>query len=121
MFNLIENLPDNVLGIEIHATLTHQDYINRFIPLFDGKLEQHAPLKVLCIISDDFDGMELAAMWDDASYGIKHWNDISHMAVVSDIDWIKSMMAAFSPFYPGEVRSYNLEDISQAKEWIAEA
>lgn len=119
MFKIIDGLADDVLGIEISGKLTHEDYINGFIPLFDEKLEKHEPLKVICVIGDDFNGMELAAMWDDATYGIKHWRDISHMAVVSDMGWMKSMMAVFSPFYPGELRSYSLAELDKAKDWVS--
>ena len=118
MFKIIENLPDNVLGIEVHGKLTHKDYADGFIPLFDARLEKQKPMKVLCVIESDFEGIELAAMWDDTAYGIKHWRDISHMAMVCDLGWIKSMMAIFSPFYPGEIRSYNLFEVAQAKKWI---
>ena len=119
MFNIIQNLPENVLGIEFHDKITHEDYINGLIPAFDEKLKKHKRIRVLSVIYPDFKGFELAAMWDDATYGIKHWGDVSHIAVVCDGPvWIKSSMALFSPFFPGEVRNYDMVEMEQAKTWI---
>ncbi len=121
MFNVIKDLPSEVIGIEIHGKLTHEDYVGGLIPLFDKKLEQHKPMRVLFVIGSDFKGFELAAMWDDATYGLKHWSDISHIAVVCDQpSWIKSAMALFSPFFPGEVRNYDLLELDAAKKWLSD-
>ena len=119
MFKMIENLPEDVLGIELHGKITHEDYINGLIPAFDAKFEKYKPLRVLTVIAPDFEGFELAAMWDDATYGMRHWSDISHIAVVCDgPPWIKSSMALFSPFFPGHVRNYDLVELEQAKKWV---
>ncbi len=120
MFTVIKDLPDDVLGIKIGAKLTHKDYVERFIPLFEERLKTSKPLKVLCVIDESFIGMELAAMWDDTKFGVKHWNDISHFAIVTDEGWIKSIAALFSPFYPGIVRCYGLDELAQAEIWITE-
>ncbi len=122
MFNVIKDLPENVVGVEIHGKLTHEDYVDGLIPLFDKKIAQCKSLRVLCVINSDFTGFELAAMWDDASYGLKHWRDISHMALVCDQPvWVKGGAALFAPFFPGEMRSYDLLELEQAKKWISEA
>ncbi len=120
MFNIIKDLPENVVGVEIHGKLTHEDYVDGLIPVFDKKIEQNKRIRVLCVIHSDFTGFELSAMWDDATYGLKHWNDISHMALVCDQPvWIKGGAALFSPFFPGEMRSYDLLELDTAKKWIS--
>ena len=39
---------------------------------------------MLYVIGKDFTGFELEALWDDSVFGIKHWQDFSHVAVVTD-------------------------------------
>lgn len=120
MFRIIEDLPEDVLGIGFHGKITHEDYVDGFIPLFEEKLEKHNPLRILTLIHPDFEGFEIAAMWDDATYGLKHWRDISHIAVVCDGPiWIKSSVALFAPFFPGEVRSFDMAEMGTAREWIS--
>ena len=118
MFKQIEGLPENVLGVEVSGKLTHEDYVEGMLPLCDEMLEKHKPLKMMLVIAKDFDGMELSAMWDDMSYGIRHWNDLSHIAFVTDKGWVRNMTALFKPFFPGEVNFYRLDEVDQAKDWI---
>jgi len=121
MFKQIEGLPENVLGIEVSGKLTHEDYVDGMLLLCDEMLEKHKPLKMMLVIARDFGGMELSAMWDDMSYGIRHWNDLSHIAFVTDEGWIRNMTALFKPFFPGEVKFYGLDEVEQAKDWIVGA
>ncbi len=119
MFKTIEGLPEDVLGFEVSGKLTHEDYVQGMLPLCDDMLAKHKPLKMMLVIGADFTGMELSAMWDDMSYGIKHWGDMSHIALVTDEGWIRNMSALFKPFFPGEVRFFGLGELEQAKGWIA--
>ena len=118
MFHIIENLPENVLGIEVHGKVTHKDYMEGIIPAFEEKLEHHKPLKAIYVIAEDFTGMDIAAAWDDMTYGLKHWQDISHIALISDISWIRASIAVFTPFFPGQIRFFKTDELEQAKEWI---
>ena len=119
MISLIDGLPANVLGIEASGTLTHKDYVDFVIPLFEKALEKQAPIRVLYVFGPDFNGMDLAAMWDDAAFGVKHWHDISHIALVTEENWIRACTAAFAPFFPGVVRIFGLSQLDEAKEWVS--
>jgi SpoIIAA-like len=60
-------------------------------------------------------------MWDDTTFGIEHWHDFSHIAVVTNLTWIRAMISMFTPFFHGEVRLFDLTDLSAAKDWITAA
>ncbi|MCB9996579.1 MAG: STAS/SEC14 domain-containing protein [Rhodospirillales bacterium] len=121
MFKKIEGLPDDVVGIEVSGKLTHDDYAGTLIPLVEKTLAEHKSIKILCVMAEGFDGMELAAMWDDTAFGLKHWHDISHIALVAEQNWVRAMTAMFAPFYPGIVRMFGYSDLEDAREWIAKA
>ena len=42
------------------------------------------------------------------------------VAVVTDVDWIGSMIRAFGFAMPGEVRVFDDDDLEAAREWISE-
>ena len=121
MFKIIEDLPEDVVGIEAAGKLTHEDYTGKLIPLLNEALKKHDKVKLLYVIGPEFDGFELAALWDDTSYGLHHWHDVSHIAMVTEENWIRAMMAMFAPLFPGEVRIFGLSEIGHAKEWISNA
>lgn len=121
MLKFMDNLPDNVLGIEVSGTVTREDYAQKLIPLCDEKLARHGRIGLLYVIGNDFDSYELGAMWADMSYGLKHWHDVTHIAMVSDHAALKGMAALFAPFFPGEMKFYDLADVEEARTWITES
>ena len=42
------------------------------------------------------------------------------MAVVTDVEWLRHSMQMFGWMTPGEARVFPLEELPQAKEWVAE-
>ena len=79
------------------------------------------PIRMLYVLGTDFTGFELEALWDDGTFGIKHWHDFSHIAVVTDHASLRAMASMFKPFFHGEVRLFRLSELPDAKEWIADA
>lgn len=117
MFKMIDGLPDSVLGVEAVGQVTHDDYQSVLIPLAEDKLK-NGPLKMLYVIGSDFTGYELGALWDDTGFGLKHWNDFSHIAFVTDHAWMKGAVSMFVPFFPGEVKIFPLGELDDAKSWL---
>jgi hypothetical protein len=76
---------------------------------------------MLYVIGAEFTGYELEAMWDDSLFGVKHWHDFSHIAVVTDHSGLRAMVAMFKPFFHGEVRVFPMADLPAAKSWVADS
>ena len=119
MFKLIEGLPQNVLAIEATGKVTHEDYHSTLIPKAEAMMAK-GPIRMLYVIGKEFTGFELEALWDDGKFGLKHWHDFSHIAVVADQAWLRAAVSMFTPFFRGEVRMFRLSELSAAKAWIAD-
>ena len=120
MVKFIEGLPPNVLAIEAVGKVTHEDYRGTLIPRAEAMMAK-GPVKILYVIGKEFTGFDLEAMWDDGAFGIKHWRDFSHIAVVADHAWMRAMVSMFTPFFRGEVRLFGLSKLPAAKDWITTA
>jgi hypothetical protein len=120
MLTLIEGLPPEVMGIEAVGKVTHEDYQNILIPKAEAMMAK-GPIKMLYVIGAEFTGYELEALWDDSTFGAKHWRDFSHVAVIADQTWVRGLVSMFKPFFPCEVRLFRLADLAAAKAWIASA
>jgi SpoIIAA-like len=118
MFQLIEGLPSDVLGIEASGKVTHEDYRDFLIPRAEALMAQ-GPIKMLYVLGGDFSSYKPEALWDDAGFGAKHWHDFKRIAVVADVPWIRAAIALFRPIFPCEVRLFALSELAAAKEWIA--
>jgi SpoIIAA-like len=120
MLKLIGDLPPDVLGIEAAGMVTHEDYRNFLIPRAEAMMTK-GPVKMLFFFGAEFTGYELEALWDDSAFGVKHWHDFSHIAVVADQVWLRAAVSMFKPFFPHEVRLFRLADLAAAKAWITSA
>ena len=120
MFKFIKGLPQDVMAIEATGKVTHEDYHNTLIPKAEAMIAK-GPIRMLYVIGKEFTGFELEALWDDSVFGLKHWHDFSHIAVVTDHAWIRAMVSMFKPFFHGEVLLFRLSELPGAKRWITEA
>jgi hypothetical protein len=117
MFKFIEGMPPDVLAIEAIGKVTHEDYQTILIPMAEAMMAK-GPIKMIYIIGKEFTGYNLEALWDDGAFGIKHWREFKRIAVVADQAWMRAAISMFAPFFPAEVRLFNLSELSAAKEWI---
>lgn len=76
------------------------------------------PIKMLYVMGKEFTGYELEALWDDGAFGIKHWREFKRIAVVADKAWLRASISMFTPFFPAEVRLFNLRELPAAKDWV---
>jgi len=68
-----------------------------------------------------FHGWEVAAMWEDTKFAIKHFADIDRMAVVGEKRWQQGMATFCKPFTKATVRSSITPMPAAARKWLAEA
>jgi hypothetical protein len=118
-FVQIEGLPNDVVGIDAYGLITARDYEDTLIPLIQSKLETQEAVKVIFVAGKYFDGFSGGAIWDDARLGLMHLRSFSKLAVVTDVDWLRHSAKLFGPLIPAEVMVFDLEDLDDAKAWIA--
>jgi len=117
MLKVIQELPQDILGIEAAGKVSHEDYRDVLIPRAEAMMGK-GPIRMLYVIGQDFTGYELGALWDDGTFGIKHWHDFSRVAVVADQGWLRMAVTFFSPFLPCAVRLFRLAELPAARAWI---
>jgi hypothetical protein len=118
MFKLIEGLPPDVLAIEASGQVTYQDYRDTLTPKAEAMMT-NGPIRMLYVIGEDFTGFEPGGLWGDGVFGLRHWHDFSHVAVVTDHAWLSAMVNMFKPFFHGEVRLFGLDQLPAAKDWVS--
>ena len=120
MMEMIRGLPDGVLGFSAKGTVTAHDYESVIIPAVEARFARQQKVRFLYHLGPEFTGFEVAAMWDDAKLGIKHFTGWEKMAVVTDVAWIRVAIEAFGLALPGRVRVFHESELAEAKRWVAE-
>lgn len=119
MIRLLDDLPENVVGVEVSDRVTDEDYQRVLVPAVRARLEAVEALRFVYVIGEEFDGWTMGAMWEDAKLGIGELKAWEKVAVVTDKDWVKHVVRAFGWMVPGEVRIFGLEQLKDAKAWAA--
>ena len=105
----------------IHATgkLVKTDYPG-FVAEFERLLHKHGKLRVLFDITE-LDGCDAGAAWEDIKFDIKHFADISRLAMVGDRKWQHGMAEFFKLFTKATSRYFARTASADARRWLSES
>jgi hypothetical protein len=117
VFTFLADLPPDTLGIEASGAITHEDY--QQLTLRAEAMMGKGPIKGLYVLDNDWSEYSPQAFWDDQMFGLKHWHDFSHVAVVSDQAWVRGATRLFAPFFPAKVKVFAQAQLADAKAWLA--
>lgn len=118
---MIESLQDfqgNVAAFLCSGHVTQDDYEAVLIPAVEKKLKEHDKIRLYYETAADFAGIEPSAVWEDFKTGMEHFTRWERIAVVTDVEWIKHTMQAFSFVMPGELKVFPRAEITEARAWI---
>ncbi len=116
---LIEGLPDGVVGVRAVGEVEDDDYDEVLEPAIDDALSRHDKIRLLYVLGPEFTGYDADAMWEDTKLGVKTFTSYEKMAVVTDTTWMRRTVKAFGWLIPGEVRVFPYDELDAARSWIA--
>lgn len=120
MIELIQGLPDNVVGFEAVGEVRAEDYRDVLDPAIASALTRHEKIRVLYVLGDRFTGYSGAAMWDDAVVGTENWSHWERIGVVTDTPWVRHAIHAFAWMMPARVQVFSDADRAAALAWVSE-
>jgi len=118
---MIEILPeshDNILGIKASGKVTDQDYKEVIIPKLDSILSKYDKGKFLYYLSDEFEGFELGAMWDDLKYAGGHHDKFDKIALVGGPKWVEWTSKVCGHLVTPEMKTFAEDQLAEAWQWI---
>jgi ubiquinone/menaquinone biosynthesis C-methylase UbiE len=113
---LTEKSEGRILEVHVSGKLTHRDY-QRFVPEFDRLTRKHGKIRAFFEM-ENFHGWNVAALWDDIKFDLKHFANIERIAMVGDQRWQKWMSRFCRPFTTAEIRYFNRSAADRAHAWL---
>lgn len=107
-----------ILGVTATGTVTDDDYKSFLIPRLETIITKRGKARLLFNFDDMFHGYELAAMWDDATFGLKHKNDFEKCAVVGGPKWVEWGTNLEKLLIKCEVKVFRSGQLQDAWNWI---
>lgn len=112
--------PDaNIAEIVVDGKIS-DDEMNAVVTAMKADLDKGGKLKLLEDIRA-FEGMEPAAFFKDVRFGLSMMKGISHVALVTDAQWLKVLAETFGFVSPAQIKVFSRAQIDEARTWLAAA
>jgi hypothetical protein len=115
MIQIIDGLPDNVVGIIAKGRVTNNDCDEILRPAMENTLKRHDKVRLYYQIGCRFPG----AAWENLRVGIEYIPQWERVAIVTDVGWVRHTVNAFRFLIPGEVRVFTSNEAYEGCAWIS--
>jgi hypothetical protein len=120
MIQLIEGLPDAVVGLEAVGEVESADYDLIAAPAVRDALERHPKIRLIHVLDERFTGYTTGGAWQDAVLGLAHPRSFDRIAVVTDSESIRRLVTVAGWSIPGELQLFPNREREQAEAWASE-
>jgi hypothetical protein len=120
MIELIEGLPDAVVGLEAVGEVESADYETIAAPAVKRALERHRKIRLIHVVDDRFTGYTAGGAWQDAVLGLAHPRSFDRIAVVTDSESIRRLVTLGGWSMPGELKLFSTRERQRAEAWACE-
>ena len=120
MIEIINELPENVVGFRATGKVTKDDYEKILMPAVDAQAKKFNKINFLLWVDTDVSNYTFGAWVDDALVGLQHFTHWHKVAIVSHYDAIKKITNFFGHLVPGKYKGFQDSEIETAKTWVAE-
>ena len=120
MIELIEGLPDGVVGFQAVGEVDSADYKTTATPAVKHALERHSKIRLIHVLDDRFTGFTAGGAWQDALIGLDHPRSFERIAVVTDSESTRRLVKLAGWSIPGELKVFPNGEREQAQAWASE-
>jgi hypothetical protein len=122
MLEPLEGMPEGTIGFRATGHVTGDEYRDVLLPAMREQAEA-GEVRLLFAAGPGFERFEAGALAEDTkvglTLGIGHHSAWRRCALVSDVEWMLKAFHAFAWMAPGEVRTFELDELEDAKAWVA--
>jgi hypothetical protein len=121
MIERIADMPTGTIGLRASGKLTRDEYRQVLEPALQEGIDS-GELRLVFVLTD-FEGLERQAIPEDMKTGLSAWfghhSAWKRFALVTDVEWVAKAMRMFAWMTPGEVTIRPLDELEEAKGWVA--
>jgi len=114
MIQIVEGLPDNVVGIIAKGRVTNEDCDKILKPAMESSLKRHDKVRLYYEIGCRFPG----AAWEDLRIGIENIPQWERVAVVTDVGWVRHTVNALRFLIASDVRVFTSFQAPEGRAWM---
>jgi hypothetical protein len=122
MIEPLEGMPNGAIGFRATGRVTRDEYREVLLPVMRAAAEA-GEVRMVFAIGPGFEEFEPGALVEDTkaglTLGLGHPRAWKRTAILTDVDWIEKAIHMFGWLTPGEIMVRGLDDLDEAKAWVA--
>jgi hypothetical protein len=109
---------DNLAAVEIEiSSRVSTEEFDETAKKLEAFIARHGRVRVLEIVNH-FEGMDVNAFWHDLKFSLRHLNDFSRCAIVSDTKFLSLVSTIAEPFIDCQVAYFKPHEVESARDWL---
>jgi hypothetical protein len=120
MIETISGFPPYVAAFKATGNVTGKDYDEIINPLVRKIYEEHGKINYLLVLNTSLNNYSLEAWFKDALLGFVYFTEWKKIGIVTNQKKIKDFTNVFGKLIPGCTKGFMMEEMDEAKRWIAE-
>ncbi len=122
MIETLDGMPAGTIGFRVSARVTGEEFREVLLPPLRAAVDA-GEVRMVFAVGPGFQSLEPAALvedtWTALTLGFGHARAWKRIALATDVDWIASAWHMFSWMTLAEVKLYELDELDDAKAWVA--
>ena len=119
MLQLLEDLPETVVGVRAVNAVTEEDYKQVMLPVLEAVHKKYGKVSLLILLETSVANYTIGAWAKDIQAGLKYFTKWHRIAIVTNQTAVKRITDAVGIFIPGECKGFSIADLPLAKLWVA--
>ncbi len=109
---------DNLAAVEIEISdRVSTEEFDQTAKKLEAFIARHGRVRVLEIVNH-FEGMDVKAFWHDLKFSLRHLNDFSRCAIVSNAKFLSIWSTIAEPFIDCQVAYFKPDEVEAARDWL---
>jgi hypothetical protein len=121
MIERLNDLPAGSLGFHCTGRLSAEDVEQVVAPAISEAVAEYDRVKALLLFDAGFEGLSIAAAWEDTGLGLRYWDGFERLAIVTDLGWMRHGLRALAVLLPCPLQIFGLAEEENARRWLSES
>jgi hypothetical protein len=118
MIDYREDPGSNVVEITVDGGISRAEF-DEIAGKLEARIKRDGKVRLLEEIRS-LGAIDPSTFWADVKFSLRHLNDFSRCAVVTEKRWIEWLAKAVDPIIACEIRHFPPEQIDHARRWLRE-
>ncbi len=120
MFKILDLTKGNLIAFKVEGKIVKADY-DKLNALLEKNEREHDKQRLYIEIdTDDIEGIEPAALWEDFKTFFKQFRNLEKTAIVGKGSLVKNLSKMSKPFVSGKLKYFDIIETIPAREWITD-